>query len=168
MKNCKGVSMITLIITIIVIIILSSVAIVVSNNGIDMANEAKFQNEKREIKQALTSRFAGYLRNEDLYPIEGIALQSAFNEGLSDEERKQQVLNEIVTHLKGLGRYTVDTDEVKNEIEKMLQDNINHIEYTRIIGATEMLALGLTNVGSEINYEYVVNYYSSDVIGPIN
>lgn len=167
MTNSKGVSMVSLVITIIVIIILASIAIVVSDNGIDMAYDAKFENERKELKQAVASRFASYMRNSDMYPLEGISVPAMFNDGLSTDEKQQQVLEEVVTYLNSLGRTTVDKDEVKNEIVQLLQENKNHIKYTRIVGATEMLALGLTNISGNINYEYIVNYYSADVIGPI-
>lgn len=168
MKNNQGISMITLIITIVVIIILSSIAIVVSENGIDMAIDARYQNERKELQSAVTSRFAGYLRNSQTYPLEGASVEAIFDETLSNEEKKSQATTEIVDYLKNLGRYTAETDEVKNEIGKILEDNINHVKYTRIIGSTEMLSLGITNLNSDINYNYIVNYYSADVIGPIS
>lgn len=168
MKNSKGISMITLIITIVVIIILSSIAIVVSENGIDMALDARYQNERKELSEAVTSRFAGYLRNSSTYPLEGVSVEAVFDDSLSNDEKEAEALTQIVERLKNLGSTTVDTVDVKNEINKILHDNINHIKYTRIVSSTEMLALGLTNLGSDINYVYIVNYYSADVIGPIN
>ncbi len=168
MKNNKGVSIITLTITIIVMIILAGIAIVVSRDGVDMANDARIENEKKQLQNAITSRFAGYLRSKDAYPLEGVKIQSAFDEEVTNDVKVQQSLNEIVTHLEGAGRYTVEEEETKNKIQNLLQKNINHIEYTRIIGASEMLALGLTNVDGNISYYYVVNYYSADIIGPIS
>lgn len=167
MKNAKGVSMINLIITIIVIVILSSIAIVISENGIDMANNAQHQTEKKELREAITSRFAGYLRNSSVYPLEGASVQAIFDETLSDSQKESQALLEIVNYVKTLGHDTVETIEIKNEIAELIQTNINHIKYTRIIGGTEMLALGLTNLTSDIEYVYIINYYSADIVGPI-
>lgn len=168
MKNSKGISMITLIITIVVIIILSSIAIVVSENGIDMALDARYQNERKELSDAVISRFAGYLRNSSTYPLEGASVPAIFDESLSNADKEAQALSQILEYLKTSGSATAGTDDVKNEISKILHDNINHIKYTRIIGSSEMLSLGLSNLTSDINYVYIVNYYSADVIGPIN
>ncbi len=168
MKNNQGISMITLIITIVVILILSGIAIVVSESGIDMAIDARYQNEKKELQSAVTSRFAGYLRNSQTYPLEGASVEAIFDETLSKEDKKTRAMTEIINYLKSLGRTTAETAEVKSEIEQILGDNINHIKYTRIIGSTEMLSLGLSNLNSDINYNYIVNYYSADVIGPIS
>lgn len=167
MKNAKGISMISLIITIIVIVILSSIAIVISESGLDMAENAQYQTEKKELREAIASRFAGYLRNSSTYPIEGVSVQSIFDETLSNSQKESQALNEIVSYIKGLGNDTVETDDIKNEISELIQTNINHIKYTRIIGSTEMLSLGLTNIKSDTDYVYVINYYSADIVGPI-
>lgn len=150
MSNSKGISMVTLVITIIVMIILSSIVIVVSTDGRDKANDAKYYNEKKILQEAMQSRFAGYMRNSDTYPIEGIVLE-----------------DDIYSQLSDLGRESAQDDEVKNEIQEFLTKNNSHSEYNRIINYTDMLALEITNITTSSDYSYIVNYYSLDVIGPI-
>ncbi|MBO5179872.1 MAG: hypothetical protein J6B87_05965 [Clostridia bacterium] len=153
MINSKGISMITLVITIIVMLILSSIVYVISNDGRESADNAKYLNEKKLLQEAMQSRLAGYLRNANTYPLEGTPLASSEDD--------------VITQLENIGRETANTVEVKSEINTFLTKNISHAEYNRIINYTDMLALELTNISSDTNYSYIANYYSLDIIGPI-
>lgn len=153
MKNSKGISMITLVITIIVMLILASIVYVVSNDGRETADDAKYYNEKKIIQEAMQSRFSGYLRNSDTYPIEGTELNNS--------------VDEIIVQLEAIGREEANADEIKTEITNFLAKNSGHSEYNRIINYDDMLDLGITNVSYKTNYSYIANYYSLDIIGPI-
>ncbi|MBR4110686.1 MAG: hypothetical protein IKK43_03230 [Clostridia bacterium] len=153
MKNSKGISMITLIVTIIVMLILSSIVYVVSTDGRETADNAKYANEIKLLQEAMQSRFAGYMRNSETYPLKGTVAKTS--------------TSEIVTQLENIGRETANTDEVKNEINDFLNKNSSNSEYNRIINYTDMLSLDITNISDKTNYSYIVNYYSLDVIGPI-
>ena len=153
MTNSKGISMITLIITIIVMLILASIVYVVSDDGRERADTAKYLNEKKLIQEAMQSRFSGHLRNSDTYPIEGNILNDS--------------VDEIIVQLETAGKESANTDEMKNEITNFLSKNEKYSEYNRIINYDDMLELGITNVSYKTNHSYIVNYYSLDIIGPI-
>lgn len=153
MKNSKGISMVTLIITIIVMLILSSIVFVVSNDGRERANDAKYYNEKKLLQEAAQTRFASHMRNSNSYPLEGTSLKTS--------------LSDVVLQLETLGCENVDTAEVKDMITDFLDKNQNHAEYNRIISYSDMLALEMTNITYTTSYFYIINYYSLDVIGPI-
>lgn len=153
MKNSKGISMITLIITIIIMLILAGIVYVVSDDGRERADKAKYLNEIKLIREAAQSRFAGYLRSSTTYPLEGTLAKDS--------------LAEILLQLETLGCESTSLDEMGNEINVFLSDNVENSEYSRIINYADMLELGITNVSSKTTYVYLVNYYSLDVVGPI-
>lgn len=153
MTNQKGISMITLVITIIVMIILASIVYVVGNDGRETAEHAKYENEKKLIQEAMQSRYATYMRNPNAGSLEGTILENT--------------LTEIVTQLEEMERNTLDSNEVRDEITSFLDKNSLHPECSRIINYNDMLSLGITNVTSTTNYSYIANYYTLDVIGPI-
>lgn len=153
MKNSKGISMITLIVTIVVMLILASIAFFAGDDSVDTANRAKLGSEKKSLKEAMQSRFAGYMRNSDTYPLEGTIIDSD--------------VDVIAEYLKNIGRIEANKNEVKAEINTFLEKNVSNEEYNRIINYSDMLALEMTHVSNTMDYSYIVNYYSLDVVGPI-
>lgn len=154
MKNARGISIITLIITIIVMIILASIVYIVGNDGMETADSAKYYNEKKSLQEAMQARFSGYVVNKNANPLEGTVL----DEWSADS---------IIAHLKSIDRKEAETTENREEIIKFVDGNVNHAEYTRIINYYDMLALEIANVSHKTNYSYIVNYHSLDIIGPI-
>lgn len=154
MKNAKGISIITLIITIIVMIILASIVYIVSNDGMETADSAKYHNEKKSLQEAMQARFSSYVVNENANPLEGTVLDEWTTET-------------IIEHLKSIDRKEADTSENSEAIRKFVDGNVKHAEYTRIINYYDMLALEIANVSHKTNYSYIVNYHSLDIVGPI-
>lgn len=154
MKNSKGISIITLIITIIVMLILSSIVYVVTNDGMETANNAKYYNEKKSLQEALESRFADFARNEKMNPLEGTIIE-------------ENTADKIIENLTSIGRKEANTEKNREEIIEFVDKNVKHAEYTRIINYDDMLALEIANVSYKANYSYIVNYYSLDIVGPI-
>ena len=153
MKNSKGISMITLIITMVVMIILASIVLIAGDDSMETADRAKIGTEKKSLQEAIQSRFAGYMRNSATYPLVGATVNSD--------------VDEIVDYLEEIGREDAKKSSTKSEIEAFLEKNINNEEYNRIINYSDMLALEMKNVSNAIEYSYIVNYYSLDVVGPI-
>ena len=153
MRNSKGISMVTLVITIVVMMILLSIAFVVNNDGTERADIAKIENEKQLLQQALQARCADYIRNPQFASLEG--------------EKVEPTLDAITSYLSSSGRETTNDSEVRTEITTFLQKNDKWTEYIRIIDYSDMLGLGLTNISHKTDYSYVVNYYSLDIVGPI-
>lgn len=153
MKNSKGISMITLIVTIVVMLILASIVFIAGDDSMETADRAKIGNEKKSLQEAMQSRFAGYMRNSDTYPLEGATVDSD--------------VDVIVEYLKDIGREYADANDVKSEINAFLTKNTGYEEYNRIINYSDMMALEMTNISYTADYSYIVNYYSLDVVGPI-
>lgn len=154
MKNSKGISIITLVITIVVMLILASIVYVVGNDGMETADNAKHYNEKKSLQEAMEARFASFAVNEKMNPLEGTQIED-------------YTADKIIEHLTSLGRKEANTTENRDEIVKFVEQNVNHAEYTRIINYDDMLALEIANVSYKTNYSYVVNYHSLDIVGPI-
>lgn len=166
MKNSKGISLTSLVIMIIVIIILSSIVFVISNDGMEMSEQARYKNEIKELQTAITSRFSGYCRNEVAFPLEGTAID------ISDGDTADQITEKIINALIASGRYAHSIDMTEEnvmpaKIKKFVEDNIDNISYTRILNPQDWIAIGLNSVSGNANYSYIVNYYSTDVIGPV-
>ena len=150
MKNSKGISLITLVITIIVLIILASIPIIVSDDSADRTEKASFDTEKLELKKALTQRYANYLQNENASPLIGIAVKT-------EAEAKQMLIN--------LGRDLTTIEQ--SEFDKIFKYSDSKAEYYRILEKEDVMALGIKNVNNMIEYSYVVNYALPEVIGPV-
>lgn len=164
MKKNKGISLISLVVMIIIMIILSAVAINVSMNSYDEALRAKIYAERQQVIDAVTGRFADYQRNNTASPLLGLMIPEENSETLKD------VFDYIENKLRKEYYKLLTDDEYENQtqtkqISRFLLDNAEDMEYTRILVYDDLLELGLEN--TTLQAVYLVNYYSSDVVGPI-
>lgn len=163
MKKNKGISLIALIVMIVVMIILASIAINVGTDSYENALESKAAAERKEVISAVSGRFGDYQRNNTASPIVGVSIPEEYTEA-----------EEMITYLKAklkneYGKLMTD-DEIENKtyqnlIEKFVKDNLEDMEYTRLLFHSDLIELGIEK--TNVNAVYLVNYYSSDVVGPI-
>lgn len=163
MKNKKGISLIALVVMMIIMIILASIAMNVSMNAYDEGQRAKQAAEKQQVIEAVNGRFGDYQRNGTANPILGLMIPEEESKTLED------TFNYVIQKLKENGKLVTD-DEIQNQtqtkqIRKFILDNEEDMEYTRILEYNDLLELGLEN--TTLYAVYLVNYYSSDVVGPI-
>jgi len=149
---------------IVIMIILAAVAINVSMNSYDQAQQAKIYAERQQVIEAITGRFADYQRNSTANPLLGLRIPEENSATLRD------MFDYIDAKLRNEYGKLVTNDELENhtqtkQIDKFLADNAEDMEYTRILIYDDLLGLGLEN--TTITAVYLVNYYSSDVVGPI-
>ncbi len=162
MKNNKGISLIALIVMIIVMIILAAIAMNATTESYDKSLETKANEERAQVQYAVSTRFGENQRNSTSNPIIGIMVP---------EENRSTIdlsVTYIITKLKSdYGKFvTEDNAKQEADIKKFVTDNFEDMEYTRILTATDLIELDIEN--TNINAVYVVNYYSADVVGPIN
>ena len=163
MSNNRGVSMIALIIAIVIMIILASIALNAGNDAYDKAQVAKADAERNQVMQAVETRFGKYSVNRTASPLVGDTIPNDYT-----------TVNEIFDYLMNLFRSEsrlFSDDEMINhtrekEIQEFLINNADKMEYTRILRHDDIINLGLDNI--TLRSEFLVNYYSSNVVGPIN
>lgn len=147
-KESKGVSLITLVITIVAMIIILSITISSSLEGVQEANITKIENEISNLKEAVNDRMANYERNAILYPIIGEKIgDSVFEYIRSIEGLESQEISEIISGI----------------AENYSADNA---DYYRLVGRTEAEKLGVESVDS--THFYVVDYFECEVYGPVS
>ena len=147
LKNNKGISLITLIVTIVVMIILASIIISSSLDSVEETNITKINNEIKDLKIAVGNRIANYERNNTLYPMVGKKVEDSLYEYIrSIETLTLDEINEIIDKLS-----TVYSEKTK--------------EYYRLVGKKEAEILGVEGVDGE--HYYVVDYYECEVYGPV-
>ncbi len=163
MKNNRGVSMIALIIAIVIMIILASIALNAGNDAFDRAQIAKADAERKEVMKAVESRYGKYSINKTASPLVGEKIPAEY-----------YTVNEISDYLIDLFRSEnrmFSDDEMMNhtrerEIQAFLVNNVDNMEYTRILRHDDVINLGLDNI--TLKSVFLVNYYSVDVVGPIS
>ena len=165
MRNNKGINLVALIIMIIVMIMLAAIAINVSMDSYYNSLEAKAAAEKQQVTIAISGRFGDYQRNVTANPLVGLVIP---DENLETEEK---IVDFVYNKFKNEYGKLVTDDELKNStqrifIENFVHDNFEDMKYTRILLYTDLLELGIEN--TNVNAVYLVNYYSSDVVGPIS
>lgn len=165
MKNNKGISLITLIVMIVIMIILASIAINVGTSSYENALESKAAAEKQQVTTAVSDRFGDNQRNSTANPIVGLLVPEE-NRGTEDE-----IYFYLISKLKNDYGKLITDDEIENktqqkQIESFVKDNFEDMEYTRILVYNDLIELGMEI--TNLNAVYVVNYYSSDVVGPIS
>ena len=138
MKENKGISLITLIVTIIVVMILATIVIRVGTSSISESREAAVKNEIREIETAAIKRASNYIANEDAYPLIGIRIDAS---------------TAIADICENLGH----TEEQLKHIE-------TNIEYVRKLDSSSVGALGIQHATGNT---YIVDYLNGKVYGPI-
>ncbi len=155
LKNNKGISLITLILTIIVILILTAIFLSTGLDSIFEAKGSKNANEIAQLKSAISDRFNSYLKNEDTVALTGKLAKNTYT---TDE-----CINKIISTLD----FEKATDEEKETQKNKISNNISrdYEKYVMIIESGDMAQLGLENY-SKTN-RYIVDYYTGMVYGPI-
>lgn len=143
MKKQNGVSLITLIVTIIVIIILASVAMASGVGSIEEANRTKIDMEIRGIKDAVSDRMIYYAQNSSNYPLVG------------------KKVDDITIYLYCIDNIT--NEEISDFIENMSYENS---DYYRVVDSIAAKSMGVESISEE--HQYVVDYYTGKVFGPVN
>ncbi|MCX8074966.1 MAG: hypothetical protein N2749_05210 [Clostridia bacterium] len=122
MRNIKGISLITLVITIIVIIIISTAVILtVTNNIGEPAARARFMNDIRNVEDAIslykTSKYANS-QSENINPID-------IDKGISGIVDVTTLSDGLVSHMEEVFDTTIDTKQGKLYYVKMSDLNLN-------------------------------------------
>lgn len=165
MKNNKGISLLSLVSMIIVMIILAAISINVGTNSYQNALKSKATAERQQVISAVTGRFGDNQRNSTSNPIVGLMIPDEY---LDNEEK---IIEYITTKLRSEYGKLMTDEEIANQtnrtqIEHFVYDNFNDMEYTRLVFYNDLIDLGIEN--TNLNAIYLVNYYSSDVVGPID
>jgi type II secretory pathway pseudopilin PulG len=167
--NNKGISLIALAIMIIVMIIIASIAMNAGIDSYDQAVDAKNKEERNQVSQAVNARFGDNQFNAAVSPIVGELIPSECFSYPTDEQIIESAKTYLVDLFISEGRLQTQ-DEVTNktiqkDIQRFLEENINDMQYTRILRHNDIIELGLESI--TINSIFLVNYYSADVVGPI-
>lgn len=170
MKNNKGINLIALVSMIVIMIILASIAINVSMKSYENALETKQAAERQQVVSAISSRFGAYSRNETANPLVGLVIPEENLGSIGD------IYNYLINKFKTEYGKLITDDEINNQTQSKLikkfvidnyeNDEIDVMTYTRILNYNDLLDLEIENTNK--NAVYLVNYYSSDVVGPIN
>ncbi len=169
MLNNRGVNLIALIIMMIVMVIIAAIAITNSTDSYDQALEAKNKEERRQVSNAVGARFGSNQINAVVSPIIGEVIPKEYINRPTKEEAIVSIKNYLVELFLSEGKLVSD-DELENKttqkkIQKFIEDNYNDMEYTRVLRHADIIELGLDSISLEA--EFLVNYYSTDVVGPI-
>ena len=169
MKKDQGVSLIALIIMIIIMVIIAGIALTAGFGSYDKALEAKNKEERHQVQNAVSTRFGEYTMNSSLKPLLGEQIPGEYFLEDDPDARIQAVKTYLVGLFVSEGRLRTD-DEINNhtivnEIDAFLKKNYDQMEYTRIIRHSHIIELGIDSIA--LPSVFLVNYYSADVIGPI-
>lgn len=153
--NNKGVTIITLIVTILVILILSSIFISVGLDSLNEAKETEIKNEMYQLKQAVINKYTSYEKNDGKIALVGTS-------ALSKWGNKNECIEKVIATL----QYE---DESMDEIERRKARVSGEIardydEFVMLIDSDARVKLGLENSSDNV---YIVNYYTGSVYGPI-
>ena len=169
MNSKKGVSIVALVFMIIIMVILASIALTSGLTGYDKAYEAKAKEERRQIVNAISGRFGDNQRNGTVYPLVGFEIPPEYYTNDNDDATK---IENITNYLLGVFRSNdkLNLDEVtinqtKDEVKKFVEKNLDIMKYTRILMHDDIIALGIDSISQYAMF--LINYYSADVVGPI-
>ena len=147
-KNNKGVSLVSLVITIVVMLVILSITLSSSLQSVEETNLTKIENEIRDLKDAVNDRLANYQRNPMTYPIIG-----------------EKVGDNIFEYIRSIE--TLESNEISEIIEQIsVTYSVENADYYRLVGRTEAEKLGVENIDAK--HFYIVDYYDCDVYGPIS
>ena len=163
MKNNKGISLISLAVMIVIMVILAAIAMWITFDTYDEGLRAKGEAERMQVANAISGRFGDYQRNNTASPLLGLVVPP------ENSATTEDIYEYIVEKFKNDGKLVTE-DEIENQtltkqIRKFVLDNAEDMKYTRILVSTDLLELGMEN--TNLNAMYLVNYYSTDVVGPI-
>jgi type II secretory pathway pseudopilin PulG len=167
MNNKRGVSIVALVFMIIIMIILASIALTSGLTGYDKAFEAKAKEERRQILNAISSRFGDNQRNKTVYPLVGFEIpEDYYNSDSEDDTKINQITDYLIKVFKSRNRLNADDNALtQEEIKGFVKKNLDCMSYTRIILHDDIIELGIDSISSESIF--LINYYSADVVGPI-
>lgn len=154
MKN-KGITIITLIVTIAVIIILTSIFIATGLDSLKEAKNTEIKNEIYQLKQAVVNRYTSYEKNDG-----DIALFGTLAENHDDIDSFEDCMAKI--------KATLSSDEDDN-LEKKFERISGEIardykKFVMVVDSEDRVKLGMENSSDNV---YIVNYYTGSVYGPI-
>ena len=162
MNNNKGINLIALITMIIIMIILAAIAM---KNSFDAHNKSFIARQKEEnlnVTTAVQNRYGEYVTNPTNSPLAGLTVPDEYD---TPEKMYEYIEMYLIRNGKLVTQDVKDNDETKEAIRKMLNDDKDYLKYTRILEHSHLVELGLESL--PINAVYVVNYFGTDVIGPI-
>ena len=162
MKNNKGIGLIALIVVIIILVILSSIAITAGTRDSEKAQQAKEDLERSQVTEAISTRYNNYLRNSTANPLVGDKVPE-------DYQTKEEVKGYLIRLFQSENRITSSPDaydQFVKELDDFLDENIGQMKFTRILRHDDIVSLNIDNVS--ISAAFLVNYYTSSVIGPVN
>ena len=162
MKNNKGISLVSLVVMIILMILLASYGVNVGINNYNKSLETKAAEENQQVKLAVSNRFGDNQRNNTSYPLVGLVIPE--DNANTIDMAKTYIIYKLRKDYNKLNNENYAEDEAN--IQKFVNDNFSEMEYTRILTSTDLVELGIEN--TNLNSIFIVNYYSSDVVGPIN
>ena len=162
MMNNKGINLISLVIIIIIMIILAAIVMKNVIEPHDKSLIARAREENLNVTTAVQNRYGEYVTNPSISPLAGLIVPR-------ENETEDEIYDYIIKLLRSKGKLnTQDESENKTNqkaIRKLIQDNKNYKEYTRILEHSHLVELGLESL--PVNATFVVNYYGTDVVGPI-
>ena len=167
--NNKGISLIALVILIVVMIIIATIAMNSGTSSYDNALDAKAKEERNQMIHAVQSRFGDYQINSIMKPLIGEVIPDEYLIQPTEDEIVESCYDYLYKLFITENRLQTE-DEIKNktlqtQIRKFLEDNVKDMDYTRIIRHRDAIELGLESVS--LDTVFLVNYYSIDVVGPI-
>ncbi len=169
MNNKKGVSIVALVFMIIIMIILAGIALRSGMTGYDKAYEAKAKEERRQIVNAISSRFGDYQRNSTVYPLVGFEIPLEYlDESIAEDTRAENISNYLIRVFRSDNRLNLDSKTIvttEEDIRNFVKKNMDCINYTRILMHDDIIELGIDTIS--LQSMFLINYYSADVVGPI-
>ncbi len=143
MLNNKGISLITLVVTIIVMLILASIVYSSGFQSVEETTETKIAVERKKIMEAVSKRMVDNARNPSAYPLIG---------------KKVEDIVGYAYYIDGM-----TNSELQDFIESVTEETI---DYMRVVDSISAATLGVNGV-PETSY-YIVDYYTGKVYGSIN
>ncbi len=163
--NNKGINLIALIILIIVMIILAGIAISNSTDSYTKSLEAKAKEENNQVRTAINARFGNFNISPSSSPL--IGKQVPYDE--SEELDVEAIKNYLVSYYKSKGKLATEDElnnkTTENEIDYFVKRNKEDMEYTRLLEHSDIVALDIESIS--LDSEFIVNYYTGMVVGPI-
>jgi hypothetical protein len=167
MNNNKGISIVALVFMIIIIVIIAGIALSSGIIGYDKAYEAKAKEERRQIVNAVSNRFGDFQRSKTMNPLIGDEIPSEYLSESDKDTRKSNVKAYLFELFHSEGKLN-DRDaniQLEKDLDDFLEKNIDEMKYTRLIRHDQIIELGIESIS--LQSEFLVNYYTADVVGPI-
>ncbi len=162
MKNNKGISLVALVVVIIILVILSSIAITAGMNDYNKAQQAKENLERSQVIEAVSTRYNNYLRNSTANPLVGDKVPDDYQ---TEEEIKKYLIGLFQSENR-ISNSPEKYDAFEKELDAFVEENVKLMKYTRVLRHDDIVSLNVDNVS--ISAVFLVNYYTSSVIGPVN